>query len=113
MEGRAATGSTLCPDPPAVSRYDPLDRGESHAVARKFLLVVQSLKEPEELLRIMHVEASAVVASEEYCHVALCSTPAGLDASSRPLRCNFQALAMRFDITERTSTGSAMARMPE
>ena len=55
-------GPAVCPDPAAVARDDAVHYGKSYTRPGKRLLLVQPLKDAEQLLRITHVEPDAVVA---------------------------------------------------
>src|SRR4051812_7404483 len=66
IESRAAILGRLRPDPTAMTRHDPLDRGETDAGALEFLFGVHALEWLEKLLCMGHVESGAVVAHEEH-----------------------------------------------
>src|SRR5262249_53983716 len=63
-EGRAEPRRALGPDSAAVPIDDALDDGEPDTAALELARRVQPLKRREELVRILHVEAGAVVAHE-------------------------------------------------
>src|SRR5919108_4536467 len=62
IKGRATAGGPLGPDLAAVAVDDALDRGEPDARARELVGRVQPLKRAEQLGRVGHIEAGAVVA---------------------------------------------------
>src|SRR5437016_4724722 len=64
MEGCAATGRALRPDPAAMPVNDPLDCGEADAGAGKFLRGVKPLEGDEKLVAKLGVETRAVVANK-------------------------------------------------
>src|SRR5690242_9403345 len=64
-EYRPVADLGLGPDAPAVTVDDALDRRQTDAGPRIVARRVQALERPEELVRISHVEARAVVAYEE------------------------------------------------
>ena len=45
---------------------DPLNDGESDPRSFVLLALMQPLEDPEELVRVLHIEAGAVVANEEH-----------------------------------------------
>jgi len=57
---------------------DPLNRGEADAVSREFFFSMQALKGRKELIRALHIEASAVVPNE-ICSVTSLRGGAELD----------------------------------
>src|SRR5580693_9429579 len=57
-----AVGPAVRPDPAAMARNDAVHYGESYTGPGKRLLLVQPLKDAEQLLRITHVEPDAIVA---------------------------------------------------
>src|ERR1700691_5990108 len=69
-QGEIESGSVinlrLGPDTPPVLLNDALHRRQAHTGAFKFLFRVHALKHAEELLRILHVEAGAVVTHEHH-----------------------------------------------
>ena len=52
------------PDTPAVARDDSLNDGEADTSAFEFLLVVQSLKNAEQSIRIAHFKPRSIVANK-------------------------------------------------
>src|SRR5581483_8104644 len=60
IEDRALIDLRLGPDAPAVTRDDALDDGQAHAGAFELLIAVEPLKDPEQFVRVLHVEAGAV-----------------------------------------------------
>src|ERR1700733_8032956 len=62
VEGRAFAQAAVRPDPPAVAGHDPVHDRKSDAGALELLHGMQPLEEAEELRRIAHVEAHAVIA---------------------------------------------------
>src|SRR5579863_859262 len=62
VEGRAFAQAAVRPDPPAVAGHDPVHDRKSDARALELLHGMQPLEDAEELRRIAHVEAHAVVA---------------------------------------------------
>ena len=65
MEAGALVGLALGPHAAAVALGDPPHVGEADADALEILDPVQALEDSEELGRVGHVEADAVVAHEE------------------------------------------------
>src|SRR5947209_11247983 len=66
IECRALIEFGLDPDAASVLMYDALHGRQSHACAFKIFLAVQALEDPKKLVRVLHVEAYAVVADEDY-----------------------------------------------
>src|SRR5437764_7478802 len=62
VEGRAVTGTGFGPDPAAVAEHDALGDCEPDPGALVFLGAVETLEDAEQTIRILHVEADAVVA---------------------------------------------------
>src|SRR6185295_4548468 len=63
-ERRAAIGRGFGPDFPAVALEDALHDRQPDAAALEFRLAMQALERAEQLRRVLHVEADAVVAHE-------------------------------------------------
>src|SRR5712691_12960151 len=61
----AFAGFAFGPGTPAVAGDDAAHVGEADPAAFKFVRSVQPLEHPEQLVRILHVEAHAVVAHEQ------------------------------------------------
>jgi len=55
----------LCPNAPAMAMDDALHNRQSDARAFKFIRAMQPLKNSEQFVCILHVEARAVVADEK------------------------------------------------
>src|SRR5689334_10930855 len=51
----------LRPDPSSVPMYDPLNYRKPHSRSREFIRTVQSLKNSEKLVRLLHVKTHPVV----------------------------------------------------
>src|SRR4051812_25406314 len=64
-EGRAPLQRCIGPDVAAMLPDDALHRREAHAGTGKFVDGVEPLKHAEQLVRVLHVEADAVVANED------------------------------------------------
>src|SRR5207245_2875030 len=67
IDRRAFAHRPFGPDPAAVPVDDALRHREPDTLARKLALAVEALEGAEELVRVDHVEADAVVANEEPC----------------------------------------------
>src|SRR5215470_4332417 len=65
VKGGSLTETAFGPDAPAVPVNDALDRRQTDPGARELGGGVEALERPEELVRVGHVEADAVVANEE------------------------------------------------
>src|ERR1700730_17420380 len=65
VERRAPTDGCFNPDTPAVALDNALDDRQAHASAFEILRAMQSLEYAEQLVGILHVEASAIVADKE------------------------------------------------
>src|SRR6185437_16512039 len=63
VERRAATGLALCPDPATVPLDDSAHDREADSGALEFLGAVQALKDAEEPLGALRIEARAVVSN--------------------------------------------------
>src|SRR5712692_3188307 len=63
----------FCPYPAAVPVNDALHRCQPDARAFKFVVAVKALKWPEQVRRVFHVEARAVVAHK--VHLLILSIP--------------------------------------
>src|SRR6267142_2890103 len=61
-ESRSLAENALRPDPTAVAADQTRCDREAHAVPRELLARVKAFEDTEELVRIAHVEADAVVA---------------------------------------------------
>src|SRR5260370_29729179 len=81
-ERRPLVGAALGPDPPAVSVDDALDEGQTDPRPFELVVPVQSLKDPEQLACITHVEARAVIPNVERGFAAFAPRP-DLDARFR------------------------------
>src|SRR5689334_19100467 len=64
VEGGAAVGVGIGPDPAAVAMGEPRDGGQADAGAGELGLCVEALEDAEEFVAVGHVEAGAVVADE-------------------------------------------------
>ena len=108
VERRAAAELALGPDTAAVALDDPVHGRQTDAGPLELGLLVQALERGEQPVRVLHVEAGAVVAHEEHGARA---RPAGYARRPRCARCStreeyFQALPSRFSIAARSSPAS-------
>src|SRR6202011_2898028 len=64
VEGRALIYRSLTPDLPAMAVDDALNGGQSYSGTFKLFRQMQTLKDAEQLVYVLHVKAGAVVAHE-------------------------------------------------
>ena len=58
---RAIVEDAFRPHPPAMAAGDALDDGKSNAGAFKFLNAMKTLEHAEQIVRILHVKADAII----------------------------------------------------
>src|SRR6185436_17905178 len=72
------------PHVPAVTMNDPLHRGEPDAGAREFGRGVQPLERSKQFIRVLRIEAGAVVADVERGRPVFVAAEADVDVRARP-----------------------------
>ncbi len=84
IEGRSLVHLPFSPYPAAVPMDDPLDDG--HAYSGAFIIggSVQALKDTEQLVVVLHVEADTVVMSRTNARISLSEDPMPSGILSRP-----------------------------
>src|SRR6185369_1890426 len=64
IESGPFSDRTFRPDLSTMTLDDALYRGKADAVALEFILVMQSLEDPEQLCGLSHIKSNAVVANK-------------------------------------------------
>src|ERR1700693_5308754 len=92
LKARAGIERALRPNATAMARYDAMHDRQSHAGTREILRSVQPLENPEQPVRVTHVETGAIVL-HLINRLAIFDPTADLDPRLRPLRTVFQGVA--------------------
>ena len=98
---------SLAPDLPAMAVDDALNGGQSYSGAFKLFRQMQTLKDAEQLVYVLHVKASAVVLHEHLDFFFIAVHTANLDFGRLRMRVNLTALETRL-----TTTSLSMERSP-
>src|SRR5439155_2744437 len=85
VERGAAIDRTFRPGAAAVALYDPTDIRQSDPGTLEFIGAVESLKDTEQLVRVLHIEADPIVA-DEYDHFVWLVDGPDFDLGSLPRR---------------------------
>src|SRR5437588_12484167 len=85
------------PDPASVPVHDPLNDGEPNPGSLVVLAPVQSLEDAEQLVRVIHVEARAVVLDEVHGLAVGAGTGPDLDPGRRAASAVLEAIADQVD----------------
>src|SRR5258708_35596226 len=82
-ESCAMLDGGFCPNPAAVPVNDALHRCQPDACAFKFVVAVKTLKRTEQVRRVFHIEARAVVADKVYLLILSIPESSELDQGCR------------------------------
>src|SRR5258708_19237699 len=82
-ESCAMLDGGFCPNPAAVPVNDALHRCQPDACAFKFVVAVKALKRSEQVRRIFHIEARAIVADKVYLFILSIPESSKLDQGRR------------------------------
>src|SRR6202051_1977937 len=97
VEGRTFIYRSLATDLPAMAVNDALDGGQSYSRAFKLFRQMQTLKDAEQLVYVLHVEAGAVVPHEHLDFLFIALHTANLDFGRPSHACEFDRVGYKVD----------------
>src|ERR1700722_3571918 len=97
VEGRALIYRSLAPDLPAMAVDDALNGSQPYSGAFKLFRQIQTLKDAEQLVCVLHVKACAVVPNEHLELIFIAVHAANLDFRRPSHACKFYRVGDKVD----------------